>query len=194
MSIQYTFIDLTFQSLRDSLLPDGTVSFKQMMRLASVTKTIVYVMGPGGRMFSTLSQIGECIKLSPVGYPGVSYVFKEQQVLLKDVVTGKELGWTLSAYDLERGKVELFVILQEGDIYKQFQELLTPPVSSSHLNHDSHTPNPTQLLEDRIETLEKEIAELKNKADAQDTINRGLLDVVRKLAELARSRSTGILS
>lgn len=33
-----------------------------------------------------------------------------------------------------------------------------------------------------------------NKADAQDTINRELLDVVRKLAELARPRSTGILS
>ena len=49
-------------------------------------------------------------------------------------------------------------------------------------------------LEDRIETLEKEIAELKNKAAAQDTINRELLDVVRKLAELARPRSTGILS
>ena len=172
MSIQYTFIDLTFQSLSDSLLPDGTVSFKQMMRLASVTKTIVYVMGPGGRMFSTLSQIGECIKLSPVGYPTVSYVFKEQQVLVKDVVTAKALGWTLSAYDLERGKVELFVILEEGDIYVRFQELLTPSVSPGQLNHDSRTPNPTQLLEDRIATLEKEITELKKTAEARATINR----------------------
>ena len=194
MSIQSTFIDLTLQRLKDSLLSDGTVSFKHMMRLASVTETVVYVMGPGGRMFSIISQIGECIKLSPVGYPDVSYVFKEQQVLLKEVVTGKALGWTLSAYDLERGKVELFVILQEGDIYKRFQELLTPPVSSSHLNHASRAPDSMLPLEDRIETLEKEIAELKNKADAQDTINHELLDVVRKLAELARPRSTGILS
>lgn len=49
-------------------------------------------------------------------------------------------------------------------------------------------------LEDRIVALEKEVAELKETAEAQATINRDLLDVVRKLAELARPRSTGILS
>ena len=194
MSIQSTFIDQTFQSLRDSLSPDGTVSFKHMMRLAIATKTDVYVMGTRDRFFTIVSQMGEYITLSPVAYPGKPYMFKEQPVLPKVAVVRKTPGWTLSVNVAERGKVDVFVIFQESDIYKRFQELLTPSVSPGQPNHDSRTPNPMLPLEDRIVALEKEVAELKETAEAQATINRELLDVVRKLAELARPRSTGVLS
>lgn len=194
MSIQSTLINQTFRQLKESLTPDGAISLKPLITLASATESVIRIRTGGGSMFVNPSLTSDRILLGMAPYPGLTYAFKDQFVSLKGVVRKTDIGWDLTAESLEGGKVELFICFKEDAIFKELQYLLAPKLTLGQRCSENKPPNPMRSLEDRIETLEKEIAELKNKADAQDTINRDLLDVVRKLAELARPRSTGILS
>ena len=64
MSIQSTLINQTFRQLKESLTPDGAISLKPLIILASATESVIRIRTGGGSMFVNPSLISANRKLN----------------------------------------------------------------------------------------------------------------------------------